>query len=176
MEELKDGEKAHSFLREHSAADVTSRKMADHTNRDLLSPRKLGSRHVASRPSKDRSEGHGTRSKQETEVDVAQLNSLLTKLSTLESEKNDRYERWKQEAVEHGMKMVELERKRSDEEHAILLRRIAFLSEELEETKKLLQVKTRECEEIADIAEHLSEHLEASLAAHAASPSPSAAA
>lgn len=39
------------------------------------------------------------------------------------------------------MKMVEIERKRSDEEHAILLKRIAFLTEELEETKRQLRVK-----------------------------------
>ncbi len=39
------------------------------------------------------------------------------------------------------MKMVEMERKRSDEEHAILLKRIAFLTEELEETKRQLRAK-----------------------------------
>jgi ribosomal protein L9 len=39
------------------------------------------------------------------------------------------------------MKMVEMERKRSDEEHAVLLKRIAFLTEELEETKRQLRAK-----------------------------------
>ena len=41
------------------------------------------------------------------------------------------------------MKMVEMERKRSDEEHAVLLKRIAFLTEELEETKRQLRQKVR---------------------------------
>ena len=108
--------------------------------------------------------------KRDETFDVAQLNALLqssiSKLSSMENEKNDRYERWKQEvlffckiqhefdpsynvdpflfqAVEHGMKMVEMERKRSDEEHAVLLKRIAFLTEELEETKRQLRQKVR---------------------------------
>jgi uncharacterized small protein (DUF1192 family) len=43
------------------------------------------------------------------------------------------------------MKMVDVERKRSEEEHAVLLKRIAFLTEELEETKGQLRVKVTEC-------------------------------
>ncbi len=52
-----------------------------------------------------------------------------------------RYEKWKQEAVAHGMSMVEEERKRSDREHAVLLKRISFLSEELDEANRQLHDK-----------------------------------
>jgi hypothetical protein len=39
------------------------------------------------------------------------------------------------------MSMVEEERKRSDREHAVLLKRISFLSEELDEANRQLHDK-----------------------------------
>ncbi len=41
----------------------------------------------------------------------------------------------------HGLSLVEEERQRSDAEHAVLLRRIAFLTEELDEVNRQLTDK-----------------------------------
>ena len=66
------------------------------------SPRQKGTRSLKETPPQERSSVQHGLSRDEA-IDVAQLNALLQtsigKLSTLENEKNDRYERWKQEVV-----------------------------------------------------------------------------
>ena len=54
----------------------------------------------------------------------------------METEKLDRV-RFKKQVMDHAMKMVEEIRQRSADEHEVLLKRIHFLTEELEETSAL---------------------------------------
>ena len=69
-------------------------------------------------------------------ADSCKPSNLSALFEHIETEKVDRI-RFKQQVMEHGMKMVEEVRQRSAEEHAILLKRIEFLTEELDESASL---------------------------------------
>jgi hypothetical protein len=68
--------------------------------------------------------------------DLVQPSNLATLFEHLQVEKQDRL-RFKQGVMDHGMKMVDEVRQRSADEHAVLLRRIAFLTEELDDAAAL---------------------------------------
>eukprot|EP00293_Proteomonas_sulcata_P008630 CAMPEP_0184292712 /NCGR_PEP_ID=MMETSP1049-20130417/4420_1 /TAXON_ID=77928 /ORGANISM="Proteomonas sulcata, Strain CCMP704" /LENGTH=306 /DNA_ID=CAMNT_0026600585 /DNA_START=784 /DNA_END=1705 /DNA_ORIENTATION=- len=83
------------------------------------------------------------------------LQKSLSRLDELEGSKV-RYEKWKNDAIKHGLRMVEEERTRGQVEREILLRRISFLTEELEETKSSLDAKKRDYEELMEAAQEIS--------------------
>mmetsp|Transcript_11755 Transcript_11755/g.40594 ORF Transcript_11755/g.40594 Transcript_11755/m.40594 type:complete len:229 (-) Transcript_11755:359-1045(-) len=91
---------------------------------------------------------------------VKELERILRmNIDRLNHIEEDRNVKWKDEAIKHGLKMVDEERKRGDAERMILLKRIEFLSEELEESKNQLVAKTKECDELFEVAQELSEEL-----------------
>ena len=70
-----------------------------------------------------------------------------------------RVAKFKQEAMEEGMRLVEQERKQNEEMHLLLRKRIEFLTEELENTRAELGVKEKECNELMEVATELDKEL-----------------
>lgn len=88
--------------------------------------------------------------------DAAELSRLLaSSIRDLEGKEARDREKYRSDALEFGMKLVEEERKRSDEEYSVLAKRIEFLTKELEESKRQHQMKSRECDELLEVAEEL---------------------
>jgi hypothetical protein len=86
------------------------------------------------------------------------LQKSLDRLAALESERATRFRQCREEAMKHGMKMVEEEQRRRDMEHTVMMRRIQLLSDELQETKHALAQKEEECDELLEAAQELSVH------------------
>ncbi|EKX43867.1 hypothetical protein GUITHDRAFT_110317 [Guillardia theta CCMP2712] len=84
-----------------------------------------------------------------------QLELQMKRLSSIEEEMKQRYERLRDEAVQHGMKMLDEEKARSNEMHALLQVKIESLEEELQRTRRKLGKKCSEYEELLAMANEL---------------------
>eukprot|EP00286_Rhodomonas_abbreviata_P007710 CAMPEP_0181327170 /NCGR_PEP_ID=MMETSP1101-20121128/21940_1 /TAXON_ID=46948 /ORGANISM="Rhodomonas abbreviata, Strain Caron Lab Isolate" /LENGTH=279 /DNA_ID=CAMNT_0023435775 /DNA_START=341 /DNA_END=1181 /DNA_ORIENTATION=- len=115
----------------------------------------------AIRPSRTSTDVAGEASSGEGVANVRELEhalrSSLARLENLEDTRHCRLDKLKNEAIEEGLKIVEYERKRSEGQTEVLMKRIQFLSEELDDAKKHLSSQRQDYEELLEAAKELSE-------------------
>jgi len=87
------------------------------------------------------------------------LRTCISRLNRLEGGTNDRNrDEWrKQEAMLAGLTLVEEERKRGEDQCSVLLKRIQFLSEELDEARSQLDTQRENYAELLEAAKELAE-------------------
>jgi len=95
-----------------------------------------------------------------------QLELQMKRLASIEDEMKQRYDRLRDEAVQHGMKLLDEEKARSNEMHGLMQMKIASLEEELQRTRKKLGKKCSEYEELLAMANELAVEHEGISAEH----------